>query len=180
MSSSWWIAQLSMITTLQGPGYGFNFGAYNINQLWSWWQFNIEASLTTCSFRNVRNPSLFTEPSKISRTIIPSHVRAGKTEYRWPQTKAAQQTHALPIAAQPTVHWFVWSSTLASSSQIQYSARISAYATYQVACNSSFLSNASFATCLHIIDSQWSVRERVEIEIKTSHLFRNSSWISSR
>ena len=27
------LAQLSMITTLWGPGYGFNFGAYNINQL---------------------------------------------------------------------------------------------------------------------------------------------------
>ena len=69
---------------------------------------------------------------------------------------------------------------LASSNQTQYSAGISAYAAYQVAHNSSFLSNASFATCLHVIDSQWSAQERVEIETKTSCLVRSSSWISSR
>ena len=45
-----------------------------------------------------------------------------------------------------------WEVTLASSSQTQYSAGISAYAACQVARNSSFLSNASFATCLRVID----------------------------
>ena len=82
-------------------------------------QFNKEASLTTCSSRNVRKHSLFTEPSKILRAIIPSQVRAGKTENRWPRTKAAWQTHALPISAQPMVHWFVQSSMLALSNQTQ-------------------------------------------------------------
>jgi hypothetical protein len=58
---------------------------------------------TRSLLRNCMKRSLLTKPSNISSAIIPSHVSAGRTEYRCPQMNVARRTHGRPSGAHPSV-----------------------------------------------------------------------------
>ena len=61
---------------------------------------------TSCSWMKPINFSLVTEPSKISRAMIPSMKRPDCTENIWPQMNVYLHTQAWPGSAHPFLHWY--------------------------------------------------------------------------
>jgi len=94
--------------------------------------------------------------------------------------KVAWRTHAHPTAAHPSMHWLVLSSTLDSSSQTKYSVGIWPYSACQVACNSSFLSEADLEMCLWLNASHHRVWDIVARETSTFQATRSCSCNSSK
>jgi hypothetical protein len=76
---------------------------------------HIEDKRTTCSRKNCKNLSLFTEPSKISNAIMPSEDNAGRMERRFPRKKARRAVERPPTTDHPVERWTVLLSTALSS-----------------------------------------------------------------
>lgn len=123
--------------------------------LWIWVQLweslNLVHSMrytgihTTCSWMKVKNLSFVTEPSKISRAIIPSVVRAERIEYQMPRRNVACRTQGVPTTERPYSCCTVWLSTALSSRATKRSGSVYwAISASQIVRSSSSLSAADF------------------------------------
>ena len=120
---------------------------------------------TTCSWINVRKRSFITEPSNISRAMMPSVVNAGRTEYRVPLRKAALRTQGDPTMDLPNLRWMVWSSTALSSKATKTSgSSYCAMSASHMPRNSWSHSDATLCRCFCMSLYQASSREMVAIE----------------
>lgn len=162
LTSSWWIAQLSKMMALWGPGQGVSLGAYiNQNPKWSSALGEVEETFfCDWSFKDVQcNDSINTQGREYWKSLS-----LNKTQ---------------PQAAYTFCSWFVQSSMLNSSNQMHVCIGTSLYSATQVAHTNSSLSSASHATFLWVNTSLLTAQQMVAIETLQSCALSSLCCISS-